>query len=413
MSDNILMAAFGLVSGLVLFMSSGSYGAQTSLPSDVRAAYIDNGPRNDRGDLVILYRSGYKARLTSDLQVRYNPVFSPDGSKIAFGVQLKKVNGHLPGDARIVVVDLKGMVLDEFLVDKDYPLHGSGAVDSVRWAGNNKIITQFGFNPDESVVTITDLRTHQSQSYVDSGGSIAPAFDGEHWAFVNGVQHFRSSAQSETVVLDGCDVGESIDKRPYIAVSPLGWSLNTSGTRQLSLVVRQGSKTAIAYTLATLKIPPDFKCDMRRNTGPTAADDGEFKFIQTGQISVEKSRLPVPANRAPDVSWNVFYSPTTSAGSIGDLVVLEGTDDAHLVAARGALLGINGRTTSLTAVSPANLVDPEDEADRLQNAFASVLASNGLATADADVWSSSIALAPRANPYSRQSIGVPYDDFPE
>ncbi len=392
-----------------------AYGAAIPLPADARAVYIDAGPHNDRpSDLMVLDQSGKKTKLTSDSMIRYSPVFSPDGSKIAFGVTMQPVNGELDADARIVVVNLQGKVMNDLLVNKGYPLvrSGSGTADSIRWAGNNKLILEMPFNPDESIATIIDLRTNDSQSWVDGASSISPAIDGEHWALINGVQHFHSVQQSEAVMVDGCFVDDLMDKRPFMVVSPLAWSLNTSGTRQLSMVIRQGPKTALTYTLVTLGFSPDFKCDERENTDPATRNGEQFKYIRLGNVSVDKFSLRVPADQALDESWNVFYSPNSGAGSMGDLAVLEGSDDAHQVAAQAAFVGKGGRTTSLTAASEDELIDPANSVDRLQGTFDDFLASHGLRSADADVWSASIALAPRANPYSRQTTTVPDDTFP-
>jgi hypothetical protein len=412
MSNALKWSSGAVAAGFVLVMACRSYGAPIPLPADAKAVYIDNGPHNDRSDLMVLYQSGTKIRLTADLVPRYDPVFSPDGSKIAFGVGLQPVNGHITADAKIVVVDLRGKVLNEFLVNGNNPMGHTGAADSIRWAGNDKLILVMGFNPDESFAAIVDLLTKSSVTWVDSAASISPAIDGARWALVDGVQHISGPDAAESVLMDGCDVGSLIDSRPFMVVSPLAWSLNTKGTRQLSLVIRQGPRTSLRYTLVSLGVPPDVTCDRRKNTDPATQNGDGFRSELLGAISVDKSRLPAPANRALDVSWNVFYSPRLDSGSGGDLVVLQGFGEAKLVAAHSAFTARNGRTTSLTSVSLSKIVDPADGADRLQNAFTDVLASNGLSNADADVWSASIALAPRVHPYARQSTTVPDEHFP-
>ncbi|MGA2228586.1 MAG: hypothetical protein ABSH41_29480 [Syntrophobacteraceae bacterium] len=154
------------------------------VPSDIKIAYVKNG------EIFVVADGSQPRQLTHDGVPKYLPVWSRDGSKIAFNrdVDAKRALSEL------VVIDESGHAIKEVLVRPaaEAPPEGLRYVESMEWISNDKIAIGGTQNIGLVETVVMDLKTGKEAFNILSNAGEVAVFspDGSHFAYKDGTPHF-------------------------------------------------------------------------------------------------------------------------------------------------------------------------------------------------------------------------------
>jgi YD repeat-containing protein len=199
--------------GVVFFSLCGA-----SLPShapNIRVVGISNG------QVVVVSSDGSSHNLTYAGDRKYRPVWSPDGSMIAY---LESTPSSV-ALSRLVIMRVDGSVIAKALV---HPVGDPSSntdiryIESLRWAGNKKIVLSGGINP--STVEYIEFRVGNpsaTNDFMADGFQVDYSRDGNHSAVVAGSVHWAlGDAPSPTLTIDGKPVASLTDHHVKFLSNP-------------------------------------------------------------------------------------------------------------------------------------------------------------------------------------------------
>lgn len=138
--------------------------------------------------------SGEPKQLTSDGIRKGVPLWSGDGTKIAF---LREIDEKVALDNLIVIDSQTGKQLADIRICPVLPNVGYAVnrIDGIEWLTNNTIAATGSLNPSTAQTFVFDIRTGQGvMDYIDDDAGAVFSPDGEHAACLRGSQHFLPDA---------------------------------------------------------------------------------------------------------------------------------------------------------------------------------------------------------------------------
>lgn len=146
-------------------------------------------------DLFMIGVDGKPQALTNDGIPKGNPLWSKDGTKIAFE---RDIDRSVALDNLIVMDPETGRTLGDVRIRPT----SSGEMDSIRyierieWLTTDEIAAYGSINPSTVDVLIIDTKTGKEvMDYTDDSGGAAFSPDGEHAATINGMPHFSQESE--------------------------------------------------------------------------------------------------------------------------------------------------------------------------------------------------------------------------
>ena len=164
---------------LVLMLSTGVF----TVADEVKTAFVKNN------EVFVRMGESQPRQITHDGIPKFLPVWSHDGSKIAFN----RVTNPGRALSELVVVDETGRQVNDLLVRPagKTPPEGLRYVESVEWLTNNTIAVGGTQNIDLTETVIFDLSSGaEIESIVDNRGGPVFSQDGAHFAYLTGMPHF-------------------------------------------------------------------------------------------------------------------------------------------------------------------------------------------------------------------------------
>jgi len=154
------------------------------VPSGVKIAFVKNG------EIFVMANGSQPRQVTHDGVLKYLPVWSKDGSKIAFNrdVDTKRALSE------VVVIDESGHPIEEVLVrpTDEAPPDGLRYVKSMEWISNDKIAIGGTQNIGLVETVVMDLKSGKEAYNILSNAGEEAVFspDGSHFAYKDGTPHF-------------------------------------------------------------------------------------------------------------------------------------------------------------------------------------------------------------------------------
>jgi len=453
-SRRVALSVVLLGTGAFLAMPASAQTPSYRIPEGAKAVYVWQQGDPDSKDAVfrlqILTADGHARFLPlDDTSYKSLPVFSPDGSMIAYVVPVPATEA---GAELIVVSATTGKKLAAAKIDPiDDAERKAGAqamfsgLESIEWMGNTKLGVIIHESLGLEYGAVVELPTPSQISVASSAGKIALAdefttryFDdavdgsftpsplGHHWATIYGTSHYMNINQywdkedggNQRLVIDGCKFDRQISDGKRLTVSNLAWSLDDS---TLSMVIWRGptAPPATALQLVTVKVTPNFQCIEK--PGPLTAEDQGHTHTVINPPSFSSVSIGVtahPKKNVLDTVWTAEYTPS-SASPAGDLILLTGpSSDAHVVDADRAFRYSGGDVSrAVESLSIASMpILPSDKIEAVRAAFSSGVplfkSYGGEFSPNADVWwpaSPGLLNTPRVNPYGPRGINLPPD----
>jgi hypothetical protein len=186
---SLLMLAIFFVCSSVALADSGT-----------SAVFVKNN------EIVISTEPEEQIQLTHDGIPKGFPVWSKDGSKIAF---IEKIDRNI-ALSRLRVVSRSGTPFFSFLIhpvptDPGVVVTGMRFVEKVEWITDSRIAVSGSINPSTCENIIFDLSMGDiADGFYDDGCNAAYSHDGLHVAYITGAPHFTpESGRERELIVDG------------------------------------------------------------------------------------------------------------------------------------------------------------------------------------------------------------------
>ena len=328
-----------LILAIFLIYANAAYAV-----SGISAVWVQNN------EIFISTGSGGQVQLTHNALPKDNPVFSKDGSMIAFTEQTPQ---NVALDS-LVVIDTFGNRIHKFLIhpvdpsDPNAVIGGMRFVERITWLTNSKIAVAGSIDPSSVETNTFDISSGKELESEDNITDGFPVYspDGLHYAFVAGVPHFTAWNDQEPEF--------DIDNNQRI-YPPTG-------------------------TQAHFITNPAWSADSQ-NLAIVAMGSNNTSNIVIWHIGdAQPSLVPIPIKKEQNryVVAKLFWSgeALTVTSDEGDWSYSQGT---------------------LTAISPSQAVDPRQAAWDLK---ANLEKSLGIGPSESDFWCQScpLTLLPRRSP---------------
>lgn len=202
-------------------------------------------------DIYLSVGSGPMMPLTHDGIPKDSPLFSKDGSRIAYAERADRAGAI----AMIIVIDRFGQELNRIYVHPQQPVRGQEAsddpaamlyVEQMEWLTNSRIAVSGEVNPSSSENLIFDLPPHGLPKRFFDDGSVGYSPDGAHFAFEGGMPHFSPAANwTPTLNVDDNTVPvypASTSNSHITFISTPRWSPDS---RSLAVLVRDAQSSSL------------------------------------------------------------------------------------------------------------------------------------------------------------------------
>ncbi len=173
---------------LTLALGIGYAFAQSSA---VKAVYVKSN------NLFTIGADGKPQQLTFDGIHKGNPLWSKDGTKIAFE---RKIDRGVAFDNLIVIDPETGQTLANLLICPTSPEEECvvRSIEGLEWLTEDKIAAKGSIDPSSTQTFVYDINTGKElMDYVDNDGGAVFSPDGEHAAVQNGSPHFTPEPDRE------------------------------------------------------------------------------------------------------------------------------------------------------------------------------------------------------------------------
>lgn len=249
-----------LASALTAASLLTAYGAETQ---QIKAVFIRNG------EIFTWDFSGKPAQITNDGIQKEHPLWSKDGSRIAYLQDIDK-NSAL---AELVVISSgSGSKVADILIRPVQTGEGNDMrfIETLQWLTPNKIAASGSINPSTEESLVLDLNSGKElMNYYDDDGGTVYSPDGEHAAYINGAPHF--AAHEETAPALNIDLNKTYPTAGFQVdfLSKATW--NPDGTT-VAIVARNRLSRAVNLVIC----PVASSCS--QSALPAASTDEKFSL---------------------------------------------------------------------------------------------------------------------------------------
>jgi hypothetical protein len=268
-----------------------------------------------KGNEIAVSDDGKNAeQITHDGLRKDLPVWSEDGSKIAF---LRQINKKAALD-NLVIIDRQGHVLKSILVhpageeDEDSGMRG---VETVQWLSNSRIALRGSINPSTSENLIYDVQSGKLidennvvevsgdaalqmlfgkskarpkgllGDFFDDGTSVEYSPDGNHAAYITGAAHFASDTERRpTLTVDNQPVSPAGKESQVKFITVPQWS---SDSRVVAIVAEEAATKTTSLIVYRLGGKPEaFQMGASAGTPSLSWADSRF-LVNLGQSTLQ------------------------------------------------------------------------------------------------------------------------------
>jgi hypothetical protein len=174
-----------------------SFHASLVRAQDVKAVFVQNK------EIVTLDSTGELSTLTHDDTPKGLPVWSKDGTRIAYIADIDK---HRALADLLVIDSHSGSKITDVLIRPVTTGEGEDMrfIETLEWLTPDKIVAAGSVNLSTEKGVIIDLITGKEvMNYYDDSGSAVYSPDGSHVAYISGAPHFSpESLQNPTLNID-------------------------------------------------------------------------------------------------------------------------------------------------------------------------------------------------------------------
>jgi hypothetical protein len=159
--------------------------------ADIKAAYLKDG------DIFTIGANGQSRRLTYDGIPKDFPLWSKDGTKIAF---LRKTDRGTASGNLVVIDPETGLTEANILIRPVSPKEGNNIryIEKIEWLTADKIAAAGSINPSTEDTIVLDARTGEEfTDYTDDAGGAVFSPDGGHAAAETGSPHWTPTVGAE------------------------------------------------------------------------------------------------------------------------------------------------------------------------------------------------------------------------
>lgn len=246
----------------VLFLAFALVASSAQVaPPGVKTVFVKNN------EIFVTADGSQPRRVTHDGIPKFLPVWSKDGSKIAFNRRVDSKQAL----SELVVIDENGNRIADVMIRpaEKAPSGGMRFVENVEWISSDTVAVGGSINPGLTETLVLDLKTGEELNdiYDDDGGAIFSP-DGAHVAYVDGMPHFspQDTWQPE-LNIDYTPVLPKSGTRE-VFLTPARWSADSHGlavvaqdyrTKKVSVFVWHPSEAA---SLVPLDLVPSGPVDL-------------------------------------------------------------------------------------------------------------------------------------------------------
>jgi hypothetical protein len=202
-------------------------------------------------DIYLSVGSGPMMPLTHDGIPKDSPLFSKDGSRIAYAERADRAGAI----AVIIVIDRHGQELNRVYVHPQQGVGGQEAsndpaamlnVEQMEWLNSSRIAVSGEVNPSSSENLIFDLPAHGLPKRFFDDGSVDYSPDGAHFAFEGGMPHFAPVASwMPTLNVDDNDVPVYAASTPNSHITFISAPAWSPDSRTLAVLVRDSQASPL------------------------------------------------------------------------------------------------------------------------------------------------------------------------
>jgi len=174
----------GIAFFALLLTLAANVGHSFAQGAGIKAAYVKDG------DIFTIGADGLEQRVTDDGIPKDDPLWSKDGTKIAF---LRKIDKGVALDNLIVVDPESGRTLANIRICPVIPgeVYDINYVERIEWLTADNIAAAGNVNPSSVHTLVFDARTGKELTdYIDDDGGAVFSPDGEHVAAETGAPHW-------------------------------------------------------------------------------------------------------------------------------------------------------------------------------------------------------------------------------
>lgn len=170
-------------------LASVLVGAAVSLLIDEPGVAIKSVFVKDNEVFTLDAVGGAPQQITHDGSPKALPVWSPDGTRVAF------LRGSRTADNLTLVVLSQSGVVEREMALSSSQLSGMRFIERAEWNASSRLILSGSINPSTVEHDLIDPRTGQPEgSYLSDGFCMALSGDGEHVAYHSQIPHFTPEA---------------------------------------------------------------------------------------------------------------------------------------------------------------------------------------------------------------------------
>ena len=224
--------------------------------SNISAVFVKDS------EIVISTESDEQVQLTNDGIPKSLPVWSKDGSKIAF---IEKTDRNI-ALSRLSVISRGGSRLFSILIhpaptDPREVVTGMRFVERVEWVTGSRIAVSGSINPSTCENIVFDVFTGSIvNEFYDDGCNAAYSQDGRHVAYMTGAPHFTPESRREReLIVDGKSVFPRRGTQVKFITDPK-WNADSKTLAIVATRDKTGTSSMVMWRakggkLSTIRIP--------------------------------------------------------------------------------------------------------------------------------------------------------------
>jgi hypothetical protein len=252
-------------------------------------------------DLFTIGADGKPKPLTNDGIPKENPLWSKDGTKIAF---LRKIDEGIALNNLIVVDQDTGKTIADIRICPNIPkeIYDVRYIANIEWLSEDKIAANGSINPSSGQTFVYDIRTgKEMMDYLDDNGGAIFSQDGEHAATLNGMQHFLQEQDREPELeIDNLHIYPAKGIHPIFLSDPT-WSEDST---KVAVVAEDYQSKQRSIVICGLK----GDCKSTALSTTSSDPDDRFRIQWNGSrvsVTFPEVILPLQHGSSPEATWSL------------------------------------------------------------------------------------------------------------